>query len=216
MLLYFDNHNASIICTRGSNKPRLQKYAVEISNICRRLNLTLHAVWIPRSLNTVADIISKYRDDEDYSVTKVFYEQVCADFGRTPVFDGFANTENTKCSRFFSLNYCIGTSGADAFLHDWSDCGLLWLFPPPRLVVNTVKHLRDCKAIGYLLYPQWKNNYYYTFIRNLLPTPYLLQRKIYNGTGCFTHGADLTSHFGPQFKGNIEIVLLDFTNLVPF
>jgi hypothetical protein len=60
--VHTDNQNAALICTKGSHKPRLNKYAQKISNCCLQNNITLNVTWIPRDLNIVADAISNSLD----------------------------------------------------------------------------------------------------------------------------------------------------------
>jgi hypothetical protein len=70
--LHTDNSNASIICTKGSAKPRLNKYSVEIASIAMKYNFRLNVIWIPRTLNNLADFISNCQDFSDYSVNRDF------------------------------------------------------------------------------------------------------------------------------------------------
>ena len=73
--------NAAIIGTSGSNKPRLNSYAVLIANICTTNDINLHIVWIPRDINNIADFLSKTIDYEDYKITNLFYKTICTYFG---------------------------------------------------------------------------------------------------------------------------------------
>jgi hypothetical protein len=76
MTLHFDNHNAAIICTKGSLKIRLQDYAEQIFDIAEKHGISLNTVWIPRDLNNVADLLSKTVDYHDYSVTDEFFKLI--------------------------------------------------------------------------------------------------------------------------------------------
>jgi hypothetical protein len=60
--IHFDNMNAAGIVEKGSSKFRLQNYALYIANICHAHNIKIRSVWIPRSLNYAADILSKMID----------------------------------------------------------------------------------------------------------------------------------------------------------
>jgi hypothetical protein len=85
--LHMDNINAVSIIAKGSPKPRLQAYSRLIFDLCNDNNVTLLPVWIPRDLNQIADFLSKEVDYEDYQVTELFFQQVCAHMGRTPDVD---------------------------------------------------------------------------------------------------------------------------------
>jgi hypothetical protein len=89
----------------------LQKYAEKIANIACKNSLRINPVWIPRDLNNVADMISKTIDYEDYGVTEAFFRDICVFFGVEPQIDCFANAENAKTKKFFSLAYCVNSTG---------------------------------------------------------------------------------------------------------
>ena len=171
--LHTDNMNAAIIGTSGSNKPRLNSYAVLIANICTTNNINLHIVWIPRDINNIADFLSKTIDYEDYQITNLFYNSICTDFGCTPTVDLFANNNNAKAKKIFSLTYCPGTMGVDAFNYDWGKNGLNWIFPAPRLILRVLRHLQLTGAEGLLLVPQWKTSYFYPILSDFAKTKLL-------------------------------------------
>jgi hypothetical protein len=91
--------NATAICTKGSSKIRLQKYAETVLNLCEKSNILLRTVWIPRDLNHVADMISKEIDFDDYQITQRFFDQICNEFEVFPTIDCFANAENSKSKK---------------------------------------------------------------------------------------------------------------------
>jgi len=107
--------------------------------------------------------------------------------------------------------FCPGTSGIDAFAYNWSLFGLAWIFPAPRLLNKCLQHLRNVKAAGLVLLPQWKNATFYPKFRTIAASEFCTKRLVYDGRGCFNHGADPLSYFGPGFCGNVEVYLLNFT-----
>ena len=202
--------NAAIIGTSGSNKPRLNSYASLIANICTTNDINLHITWIPRDLNNIADFLSKTIDYEDYSITDVFYATICSDFGLTPLVDLFANTKNTKAKQFFSLTYCPGCLGVDAFNYDWSKNGLNWIFAAPRLILRILRNLQNNQAEALLLVPQWKTSYFYPILNNFRKTNFFKRKLVYGGEHVFISGTDTKSYFGPHYNGNVEIWHLNF------
>ena len=208
--LHVDNTNAALISSKGSNKPRLNAYAVLISEICCKNNINLKTVWIPRDLNNVADFLSKNIDYEDYSVSMSFFEKICIDLKLTPSVDLFADDKNSKTEKFFSLCYCPNTLGADAFNYDWSLNGLNWIFPPPRLILKVLRHMQLTKAEGLLLIPQWKTSYFYPVLNNLRNTRVVQKIACYSGKNVFISGTDIHSYFGPNYSGNVEVWHLNF------
>ena len=68
----------------------------------------------------------------------------------------------TKLGKFNSKYYQPGTSGVDAFNHDWSIEN--WLCPPVYLTVKVVNHLKLCKASGTVVVPLWRSVHFWTII----------------------------------------------------
>jgi hypothetical protein len=209
--LHFDNMNAASICTKGSPKIRLQEYAEKIYEKCQCFNITLRAVWIPRDLNNVADLISKEIDYDDYQITVQFFNQITEEFGVTPNIDCFANGSNTKSKNFFSLYYEKGTSGIDCFNYDWKQYGICWLFPPPRLLGRAVNYAKHCRAEALLLLPQWKHSHFYAICKNI-DKKCVRKVVVFDGSNVFKHGFDTNSYFGPRYKGSVEVYWLNFSS----
>ena len=63
--------------------------------------------WIPRSENEVADYLSKIVDFEDWSVKDSYFQAVDSTWGPFTV-DCFANSVNTKVSRFIRCFFNLG------------------------------------------------------------------------------------------------------------
>ena len=208
--VHTDNMNAAIIGTSSSNKPRLNAYAVLIANIGIKNDINLHIVWIPREINNIADFLSKTIDYEDYSITDVFYNTICADFQCTPLVDLFANNKNAKTKKIFSLTYCPGCLGVDAFNYDWRKNGLNWIFPAPRLILRVLRHLQLTHAEALLLVPQWKTSYFYPILNSYSKTNVFKRKVTYGGKTVFLLGTDTKSYFGPNYNGNVEIWHLSF------
>lgn len=72
--------------------------------------------------------------------------------------DRFASRVNAQCVRFFSRSYEPEAGRpVDAFASDWAG-EVNWCFPPMSLVPRVVRHLRQCKAWGCILMPNWPSN----------------------------------------------------------
>jgi hypothetical protein len=158
----------------------------------------------------MADFLSKEIDFDDYQVSNEFFQEVCRDMGLSPEVDLFADERNTKAPKFFSLSYCQGTLGVNAFYYDWSLRGLNWIFVPPRLILRAINHLELCKAAAFILVPQWKTSYFYPFLQKLRTTSAYKKHLVYSGKNIFILGADTSSYFGPSYNGNVEVWYLDF------
>jgi len=208
--LYTDSNNAATILTKGSPKPRLHKYAENVFDILRKFNISATFTWIPRDLNTVADLLTRFWDADDYSVTREFFRTVQLDAGAWATIDCFASESNAQLARFFSPTYSGRSMGVDAFAHFWSPLEICWLFPPISMVGRAVNFLRACKGRGLLLIPQWKTSYFYPLLRQCFALSAVRKKTVYEGKNCLVRGSDPTSCFGPEFMGNLEVWYLDF------
>jgi hypothetical protein len=193
----------------GSNKPRLQYYAKLIDDLCIKFNIDIHACWIPRDLNIVADTYSKMFDPDSYSIHDDCYRNICLDFKVKPDLDVMASIHNTKCPRFFSLTACPNTLGIDVFRFYWGKPNICWIFPPVPLISKSINHLRLCSGTGLLIVPQWKNYSFYPMLTEI-DNKFVKGVKVYNGAALLKKGDDDSSCFGPHFRGNIEIWYLKF------
>ena len=71
---FVDNSAASSIVKKGSAKLYLHKIAVEIYGITSTNDVHLNVSWVPRELNTTADLLSKYVDVDDWEITMELFE----------------------------------------------------------------------------------------------------------------------------------------------
>ena len=206
--LHFDNTNASKILIKGSTKPRLHQYAIDIRKLCFDYNITLYTQSIPRSINETADLLSKFYDREDYTCSDQFYYFLQKEFDIKCNYDRFASNLNSKCFRFNSLTSCIGTSGVDCFQYPWGSPFINWLFPPPRLVLRCINHLKESSGIGLLLVPEWKTSDYYPVLMTLENKYKKCLR--FSGKNIFNIGSDPTSYFSTDFSSAVNVWLLNF------
>ena len=208
--LHVDNETVESVIRKGSSKIRLHKYATEIFYFCLENEVSLNVVSIPRSINCFADMISKSRDLEDYTVTQNFFEMAQNISGLKCNVDRFANNFNTKLKIFNSSSFCIGTSGVDSFNYDWSLPFINWCFPPPRLISKTINKLRNDEGIGLLITPEWKSAFYYPLLIELKAYPHV-KVWTFEGKNVFKKGIDPSSFFGESFKSAVNLWLLNFS-----
>ena len=162
ILWHSDNLNTARIIQKGSRKPHLQKIAFEIFELCLKHDIVILTRWVPREQNTLADEISKYIDSDDWGIDFETFEYIQQRYGNF-TFDRFASSQNTKVDRFNSKFYCPGSSGVNAFTHDWS-YELNWLCPPISLIGACLRHMKLCKARGVLFIPEWKSAYFWPLL----------------------------------------------------
>ena len=139
-----DNKNTVSTVLKGGNKADIHSVALDIFSCCLQNRITLCPVWIPRSENELADKISKICDYDDWFVSQSFFIKIDR-LWEPHTIDRFANSCNTKLTRFNSLFWCPGTEAADAFSQDWS-ADNNWLVPPIFLIASAIKYIIACKG----------------------------------------------------------------------
>ena len=145
---FTDNQAVASIVEKGSMKPELQNYALDIYKFCIENSISMDIEWVPRLQNQTADLISNIVDYDDWEVTTEFFSKINSKWGPFTV-DRFANVKNHKVKRYNSRFWSPGTIGTDAFAYDWKGENN-WLVP------RVIKHLCLCKALGVLVVPLWK------------------------------------------------------------
>lgn len=186
---FSDNVNVARIIEVGNSKEHLQLLAIDIFGICLRSNINLFASWIPREQNATADFLSKINDTDNWSIDTESFLFIQKDFG-TFTIDRFADDLNKKCDRFNSKYFCSGSESVNAFSCDWSG-EFNWFCLPIRMVGDTLKHAKLCRADGVLLVPLWTSSYFWPllssdgeFFDSFVKSFILLDPFYINNTGC--------------------------------
>ena len=160
-----DSENLAQFLKKGSGKPHIQRETFKVMLICRELNVRLIPIHLLRDdpRIKVADDGSKTADTDCWGVDMATFRGINQIFEFT--IDLFASNKNTKCRRFYSNFYCEGTSGIDAFAHDWTG-EVAWLCPPIALLLQTIRKIRGTSMSGVLFIPEWQTADFWTEIFN--------------------------------------------------
>ena len=141
--VFTDSKNAASISAKGSNSLRLHALALEIFAYCAAHDISLEVEWIPRSLNSYSDSVSRLID-YDWAVSTIFFHHVSSIFDPFDV-DRFASSLSAKCERFYSKFWCPGCEGVDAFSASWGGVNN-YLVPPVFLIALTLAHLETLSS----------------------------------------------------------------------
>lgn len=146
-----DNQGVYFIINRaGSRYFFIHELCKEILWYCIAENITLHATWIPRESNKLADFYSKISDSGDWKLRPCEFQKLKDRFGPFDV-DLFASNENKQVEKFYSLYYQPNTSGVDAYNFTWGrSC---WCNPPFGQMAKVLAHAQFCKARMCLITP---------------------------------------------------------------
>ena len=156
---YSDNQNVVSILLNGSRKADLQLLALQAFHICLQFRISLDPKWIPRDLNSRADLISRLIDFDDYELNDAIFQGLDELWGPHSV-DRFACNYNAKLPRFNSRFSQPGSEAVDAFCQGWR-FNNNWLCPPVCLIARVIKHLELCNATGTLIVPLWKSSFFW-------------------------------------------------------
>ena len=104
------------IVNRGSPRLAINELARKLLWFYMRHRITTSVEWAPREKNAFADDISKMLIPEDYMLSRGLFGMLDRRWGPHTA-DLFASTANNMCTKFFSLHWCMGSSGINAFGH---------------------------------------------------------------------------------------------------
>ena len=193
--------------------PDLHQIAMEIFSLCLIHSIHLELQWIPRTLNSVADEFSKTFDFDDWSVDDRIFQYFDKIWGPFTC-DLFADFNNKKVQKFYSRFWTPGSSGVDAFAHDWSSDNS-WIVPPPNVVCRVLLYLKMFKARGVLVVPKWKSALYWPMIWDESTRSFAYYIKAFveyeKPKNFFKPGSDKDSIFSQNiFNSNVLVLQVSF------
>ena len=150
-----DAQNLLGVVNHGSPRLRLNDLARELFWFVLERRIVMTVEWVPRELNTLADDLSKLIIPDDWMLQRTLFQQLEQRWGRHLV-DLFASNANNQCERFYSLHWCRGTAGVNAFAFHWGT-GPVWVNGPYRLLGRVWRKLRHDGATATVLVPLWQS-----------------------------------------------------------
>ena len=148
-----DNINVENILKVGSPRLKLHAEAVAIYTLCGQHSICLEPEWIPRELNVEADSLSRQVDYDDYMLNPDIFAALDILWGPHTV-DRFSTFETRQVPRFCSRWLSPCAEGIDAFTLSWAGENN-WMFPPPYLIPQLLKHMDHGQEYGMLVIPLW-------------------------------------------------------------
>ena len=144
---------------KGSKVLTIQRKLVELFSLLHKLKIKIVPIWKPRDnrLISLADQISKYRDTDDWGISRKYFRVLEFVFNTSFTLDVFANGSNGKVTKFFSKVAAPGSSGINAYMQDWSN-DICYVCPPVKLVIDTYKYIAAVPCKGVLVFPHWMRN----------------------------------------------------------
>jgi len=196
----------------GSPVPKLHELAISIYRLCTQNRIDLTAVWLERSLNAVADTLSRPRDKEEWRLKSKSYERVGQLLGQPDV-DLFASSESALNPCFYSAHYCPGARGVDAFTANWASFSLPFINAPFHLMPRILAKLEADEARAILLVPVWTSRPWWPLLLNSEGQ----WRSEVRAALPLGQNRDVFYHYNPQFAracprlGTVVALRIDFT-----
>jgi len=157
-----DSENLVSFLSKGSPKKHIQEKVFEIYQLCVKLDCTIEPLHLLRTDERIqqVDHLSKIKDTDNWSIDAFSFEKLKSEFQLN--LDVFADAKNARLERFISKFYEQGAYAVDAFSVEWP--GNCWVCPPTKLLLRTVKRIKNSKCKGIILVPMWPaSNFYNEF-----------------------------------------------------
>ena len=154
-----DSQVLTIWLRKGSKVLAIQQMLVELFRLLHDLKIRIIPIWQPREnrLITIADQASKFRDTDDWGITRKSFRILEFIFDTQFTLDVYANGTNHKVNRFFSKVAAPGSSGINAHMQDRSQ-DICFVCPPVNLVIDAYNYITSIPCRGVLLIPHWQRN----------------------------------------------------------
>ncbi len=106
---------------------------------------------MPREETALADELSKLLIPSNWMVGRAKFGQLEERWGYHTV-DLFTSGKNNQCEWFYSLHWCRGSAGCDAFAFDWSG-EVAWAGCPYRMIGRAWRKLRHERVVATIIAP---------------------------------------------------------------
>lgn len=141
-----------IRCKGGTRSRDLNDLSLRVWELADSLRCHLHPVYIKGMLNVEADLLSRSGQvlETEWCLDRSLLREIFGRFGN-PVLDLFATYRNTVVARFFSPFPDPRAVAVDALALDWSHQGLVYAFPPWKLVPEVIRKWEACEGTDLIL-----------------------------------------------------------------
>jgi hypothetical protein len=128
--------------------------------LCVAHRITITAVWKPRDLLKLEDLLSRQADSSDWGLNDGLVQKICGKFNVLPKLDLFASDSWHVVDKFVSQVYMPCCTGAQALALNWRTLlpfgKFAWIFPPVRHIAEVVQMIELFKTNCVLIVPEQK------------------------------------------------------------
>ena len=161
----------------GSQSPSCCEIAKQIWEWAYQHDIWLSACHLPGAMNVVADRESRvFHKETEWKLNAQVFRRGVKALGSSPVIDLFASRSNYQIKPYISWRPDPEAVHVDAFTYDWSN-ELFYAFPPFSIIPRVLQKIREDRATGILVVPNWPSQPWYPALRSLLiATPFMARR----------------------------------------
>ena len=160
-----DSQVLAIWLRKGTRIEHIQRKLVDLFKLLHRSDIRLIPMWKPREnkLIQLADSVSKFRDTDDWGISKKGFRILEAVFKLKFSCDVFASSTNAKVPKFYSKVASPGSYGVNAFMMDWTK-DICFVCPPVKEIIDTFRYIQNVPTVGVLVVPFWQRNPFWPII----------------------------------------------------
>ncbi len=140
------------VVRKDSMKADLNPLSANIAEICKVNKIDLTVNWIRCTENVIANRLSRFVDVDDWGIADSFFQEIQREWCTCEI-DQFASAANKKLELFNSKYLEEGCEAVDCFSTKWRRV-ISWLVPPPVHIPKVIRHLRNCRAKGIMVFPR--------------------------------------------------------------
>ena len=161
----------------GCKSTMCDKMSREIWQWCISRNIWVSAAHVPGRLNTIADERSrKFNDRAEWKLNRQVFDRIVSHFG-VPEIDLFASRLNAQVEKYVTWHPDPGAFAVDAFTLDWKPFAF-YAFPPFCMIPKCLQKIREDKARGLLLVPNWPTQAWFPQLVSMMEgEPLFIQRQ---------------------------------------
>jgi hypothetical protein len=150
----------------GTKSQQLTEITKSLWEFCLRRNIHLTAEYLPGSMNSIADKLSRqFQDSSNWRLNPQLFASLNNRWGPLEI-DLFADRLNAQTQTYFSWKQDPLAAGTDAFLWPWKK--RCYAFPPFCMIGRCLMKVQKEKTDLVLIAPAWQGQHWYPILLNLL------------------------------------------------
>ena len=151
----------------GSRSPQINSAMRSLISLAVKKKWDLSAQHLKGSLNVIADLLS--RDSvapTEWTLDEVSKKKILS-LTPPPQVDLFATRLNCLLSTYVSPMTDSSAAARDAFLVDWNNWSVIYLFPPIPLISKALLKLKEFRGTAYVVAPHWPNSHWFLTLQSM-------------------------------------------------